>query len=134
MCHAQCNKLHINVSRGRGANWLGEEGKHVRPCWLLPPSPEERPTPASKPAFMGTGAAPLKVLITNGTAGSQTACACLGPPIRPHRSRHSGISFSLSHVFAFAMGTFLVNAIVILVCPRNKLLKGMEVRPTSSGK
>lgn len=46
----------------------------------------------------------------------------------------TGISFPLSHISAFAMGTFLVNTADILVCPRDKQLKGTEVRPMSSGK
>lgn len=77
-----------------------------------------------------TGAAPVEVLITN--AGSLLCVSGASDKVLTEADI-SGISFPLSHVFAFAMGTFLVNSVVFLVRPRNKLLKGTEVRPMSSG-
>lgn len=73
-----------------------EEGEHVLPCWLLPPSPEDCPLP---PAFMGTGAAPVEVLITNGTAGSQASCACLVPLIRSSQKQTSQAFPSHCHTY-----------------------------------
>lgn len=79
-----------------------------------------------------TGAAPVEALITNATAGSLLCVSGASDKVLTE-AVISGISFPLSHVFAFAMGTFLVNSVVFLVRPRNKLLKGTEVRPMSSG-
>lgn len=74
----------------------------------------------------------MKVLITNATAGSLLCVSGASDKVLKEADI-SGISFPLSHEFAFAMGTFLVTSVVFLVCPRNKLLKGTEVRPMSSG-
>lgn len=76
------------------------------------------------------------MLTTYGTAGSQTSYPSFMPGASDKVLKGAditGISFPLSHVSAFAMGTFLVDPADILVCPRNEWLRDTEVRPVSSG-
>lgn len=106
----------INVSRGRAVIGSVRKVSMQLPAGFCPPK-------ASQACIYWHPSSDSEVLTTYGTAGSQTSYPSFmsGASDKVLKGADiTGISFPLSHISAFAMGTFLVDTADILVCPRNK--------------